>query len=138
MQGSELKLRPIDDCLESQLNQAFTSTSYLKLQDLDYTAGLAMKIAEAVSTGKQHHGSGCWLGKCLDLSKAYKQMGVNPAHRHLAVIFLPHQRGQSSLLHCELPDVWGHLCGLFVQPGVKEHLVSPKPHAGNTLRCLLR
>ena len=93
VQGSELKLRPIDDCLESQLNQAFTSTSYLKLQDLDYTAGLAMKIAEAVSTGKQQHGSGCWLGKCLDLSKAYKQMGVNPAHRHLAVIFFHNKEG---------------------------------------------
>eukprot|EP00435_Cladocopium_sp_Y103_P008852 s4108_g2.t1 len=87
VQGAELKLRPIDDCLESQLNQAFTSTSYLKLQDVDYIIGLAMKIAEAVVSGKQQHGSGRWLGKCLDLSKAYKQMGVHPDHRHLAVIF---------------------------------------------------
>ena len=28
-----------------------------------------------------------WLGKCLDLSKAYKQMAIHPSHRHLAVIF---------------------------------------------------
>ena len=63
--GAELKLRPIDDCLESQLNQAFTATSYLKLQDLDYTAGLAMRIAEAVSSGKQQHRSGRWLGSAL-------------------------------------------------------------------------
>ena len=42
-----------------------------------------------------------WLGKCLDLSKAYcldlskayKQMGVSPAHRHLAVIFLHNREG---------------------------------------------
>ena len=87
VQGSELKLRPIDDCLEAQLNQAFTSTSYLKLQDLDYVTSLALRIAEAVSEGKQKYGSGRWLGKCLDLSKAYKQMAVHPDHRHLAVIF---------------------------------------------------
>ena len=87
VQGSELKLRPIDDCLEAQLNQAFTSTSYLKLQDVDYVTSLALRIAEAVSEGKQKYGSGKWLGKCLDLSKAYKQMAVHPDHRHLAVIF---------------------------------------------------
>ena len=94
VQGAELKLRPIDDCLESQLNQAFTATSYLKLQDLDYTAGLAMRIAEAVSSGKQQHGSGRWLGKCLDLSKAYKQMAVDPEHRHLSVIFFHNKEGK--------------------------------------------
>ena len=78
--GPELKL-------EAQLNQAYTSTSYLKLQDLDYVIGMSLRISEAVTRGKQKHGSGRWLGKCLDLSKAYKQMGVHPEDRHLAVIF---------------------------------------------------
>eukprot|EP00435_Cladocopium_sp_Y103_P007154 s804_g2.t1 len=87
VQGAEMKLRPIDDCLEAQLNQAFTSTSHLKLQDVDYVTGLALKIAEAVAEGRQAHGSGRWLGKCLDLSKAYKQVGIHPSHRHLSVIF---------------------------------------------------
>lgn len=31
VQGAEMKLRPIDDCLEAQLNFAYTPTSYLKL-----------------------------------------------------------------------------------------------------------
>ena len=35
VQGAEMKLRPIDDCFEAQLNFAYTSTSYLKLQDVD-------------------------------------------------------------------------------------------------------
>ena len=87
VQGAELKLRPIDDCLEAQLNRGFTSTSYLKLQDIDYVVGLSLRIAEAVVSGKQKHGTGNWHGKCLDLSKAYKQLAVHPRHRHLAVIF---------------------------------------------------
>eukprot|EP00435_Cladocopium_sp_Y103_P067991 s171_g30.t2 len=87
VQGAEMKLRPIHDCLEAQLNCGFTSTSYLKLQDVDYVASLALKIAQAVASGKQRHGSGRWQGKCLDLSKVYKQMGIHPSHRHLAVIY---------------------------------------------------
>ena len=94
VQGAELKLRPIDDCLEAQLNQAYTSTSYLKLQDLDYVVGMALRISEAVTRGKQKHGSGRWLGKCLDLSKAYKQLGVHPEDRHLAVIFFHNPGGR--------------------------------------------
>ena len=95
VQGSEMKLRPIADCLEAQLNFAYTSTFYLKLQDVDYVAGMALKIAEAVKSGCQSHGSGRWLGKCLDLSKAYKQLAVKPAHRDLAVIFFHDNSGRA-------------------------------------------
>jgi len=94
VQGAEMKLRPIDDCLEAQLNQGFSSTSYLKLQDIDYIAGLALKVARAVAEGKQRHGSGQWCGKCLDLSKAYKQVGILPEHRHLSVIFYTDLEGR--------------------------------------------
>ena len=94
VQGAEGKLRPIDDCLEAQLNFAYTSTSFLKLQDVDYISGLARKIASAVSGGRQKSGSGQWLGKCLDLSKAYKLMGVLPDHGFLAVIFFPDEFGK--------------------------------------------
>ena len=87
VQGAEMKLRPIDDCHEAQLNQAYTVTSYLKLQDVDYIAGLALCIAERLATGHPGPAQQPWLGKCLDLSKAYKQMAVHPDHRHLAVIF---------------------------------------------------
>lgn len=87
VQGAEQKLRPIDDCLESQLNQAFTSTSYLALQDVDYVTGLALRVAQMIADGTSEHGREQWLGKCLDLSKAYKQVPIHPDHRHLAVIF---------------------------------------------------
>ena len=71
---------------------AYTSTSYLELQDVDYIAGLALKLAAAVQSGSQFSGSGEWLGKCLDLSKAYKQMAILPEHRYLAAIsFNDHQ-----------------------------------------------
>ncbi len=70
VQGAEMKLRPTDDYLEAQLNFAYTSTSYLKLQDVDYIAGPALKLSAAVQGGSQFSGSGEWLGKCLDLSKA--------------------------------------------------------------------
>eukprot|EP00435_Cladocopium_sp_Y103_P065339 s704_g27.t1 len=86
VQGAEMKLRPIDDCLEAQLNLAYTVTSYLKLQDVDYVAGLALKIAERSAGRAAGETTEAWMGKCLDLSKAYKQMGVHPSHRHLAVI----------------------------------------------------
>ena len=94
VQGAEKKLRPIDDCLEAQLNFAYTSTSYLKLQDVDYVVGLGMCIADAVSKGQQRDGDGTWLGKCLDLSKAYKQLAVYPGHRDLAVIFFHLKSGE--------------------------------------------
>ena len=87
VQGAEMKLRPIDDCHEAQLNQAYSVTSYLKLQDVDYIAGLALCIAERLAAGDNGPAREPWLGKCLDLSKAYKQMAVHPDHRHMAVIF---------------------------------------------------
>ena len=93
VQGAEMKLRPIDDCLEAQLNHAFTVTSYLKLQDIDYITGLALKIAERLTQKGAGPGIEPWLGKCLDLSKAYKRMAIHPSNRHLAVIFFHGQDG---------------------------------------------
>ena len=72
---------------------AYTSTSYLKLQDVDYIAGLALKLAAAVQNGSQFAGSGEWLGKCLDLSKACKEMAFRPDHRYLAVICFHDHKG---------------------------------------------
>ena len=47
VQGAELKLRPIDDCAEAQLNDAYTSTIKLRMMDSDYVSALALKIAKA-------------------------------------------------------------------------------------------
>eukprot|EP00435_Cladocopium_sp_Y103_P018449 s3915_g4.t1 len=71
VQGAEMKLRPIDDCLEAQLNYAYTVTAYLKLQDVDYITGLALRIAEVLKSRNLSPGCEPWLGECLDLSKAY-------------------------------------------------------------------
>ena len=94
VQGAELKLRPIDDCLEAQLNHAFTVSSYLKLQDIDYITGMALKIAEQLQLGPTGPGREPWFGKCLDLSKAYKQLAIHPEDRHLAVIFFHDRAGR--------------------------------------------
>ena len=94
VQGAEMRLRPIDDCLEAQLNHASTVTAYLKLQDVDYVAGMALKIAERLADNPHGPGAQRWLGKCLDLSKAYKQMAIHPDNRHLAVIFFHDERSQ--------------------------------------------
>ena len=69
------------------------STEFCLLQDIDYIVGLGMRIAEAVSKGRQCEGSGAWLGKCLNLSKAFKQLAICPEHRDLAVIFFHEWNG---------------------------------------------
>ena len=80
------KLRPIDDGLEAQVNKAYTSTIDLELQDLDYITALALTLGD--------HPGRRWVGKCLDLSKAYKQLPLLPAHQELAVVYFkgPNER----------------------------------------------
>ena len=46
-----MKLRPISDCLEAQLNNAYTVTSYLKLRNINYVTGLALRIADLLASG---------------------------------------------------------------------------------------
>ena len=71
----------------------YSVTAYLKLQDDDYITGLALAIARRISAGPSGPGAEPWWGKCLDLSKAYKQMAIHPSNRHLAVIFFHDQSG---------------------------------------------
>ena len=84
---AEMKLRPIDDCWEAQLDNACTVSSYLKLQDIDCVTGLALRIADSLASGATGPGMEPWLGKCLGLSKACKQTNIHPSYRPLAVIF---------------------------------------------------
>ena len=87
-QGS--KLRPIHDVLEAQLNAAYTSTIGLDLQDADYLVALMLELGKT--------GDLCWVGKTLDLSKAYKQLPILPGHsghRDLAVTFFRDRHGRS-------------------------------------------
>jgi len=79
------KLRPIDDGLEAQLNSAYTSTIRLDLQDADYVTALALELGKTPELN--------WMGKTLDLSKAYKQLPIAPHHRDLAVVFFRDKNG---------------------------------------------
>ena len=108
--GEDAEIRVIDDFKMSAVNRAFGSTSYLALQDTDFTVGLLRfvgrvlqgetKVVVPMSDGSQLKGSLCpemmakpakppLLGKTLDLSKAYKQVGIHPASRHHAVLGFP-------------------------------------------------
>ncbi|CAE7695441.1 unnamed protein product [Symbiodinium sp. CCMP2456] len=84
-QGS--KQRPIDDACQSQTNAAYSTTIRLELHNADYIASVALFIAKQVKEGRQRFGSGDWVGKCLDLTKAYKQMALHPSHRDLCVTY---------------------------------------------------
>ena len=87
VQGAELKLRPIDDCAEAQLNDAYTSTIKLRMMDSDYVSALALRIARAEADRAADLGvePRAWVGKTLDLTKAYKQLPIEPKHRDLCV-----------------------------------------------------
>ena len=96
-QGAEPKSRPIDNCLESQLNAGYTASIHLRLQDSDYIASMALHVAKAISKGRAHSKAVHWKGKRLDLSKAYKQLAVYPQHRPLAVIAVRGADGRDAL-----------------------------------------
>ena len=84
VQGSEKKLRPIDDASENQVNAACTSTVRLQLQDLDYVSAVALAISRRLGALPE---SEPWKGKTLDLSKAYKQVPLSPQDRDLCVVY---------------------------------------------------
>ena len=93
MQGSgdEIKPRVIDDAKESAVNSAYTALEKLELHDFDHMVSIASlisaiygkdgKVRLANQNGdimekpihKELLGGCRWLGRCLDLSKAYKQ-----------------------------------------------------------------
>ena len=96
-QGEERKGRIIDNYKDSGINQAFGSSSYIALQDTDFVVGLLKFLMQVMtnecevnvtlSDGRVLRGS--WhssfadkpalLGRCVDLSKAYKQVAINSA-----------------------------------------------------------
>ena len=91
VQGADLKLRPIDDCREAQLNSAYSAAIKLEMQGSDYVSSVALRLAsELVRRGAEVP----WMGKTLDLSKAYKQLPLYPPHRELAVIYFRDRQGK--------------------------------------------
>ena len=85
-QGASRKVRIIDDAKKSCVNDAYSSTVKLQLQDVDYVASMVVELARAASaTGRPAE----LMGKTFDLSKAYKQLAVLPEHRKHSVVGFP-------------------------------------------------
>ena len=100
------KPRVIDDAKESMINSAYTALELLALHDLDYVSGLAGFIGRVISMGPSFRhvlSSGEVLqgvvhpaygprprvkGRCLDLSKAYKQVPISSKSLPLGVILV--------------------------------------------------
>ena len=99
-QGS--KIRPIDDGRESQTNNAFTSDLKLDLQGIDYMANLAMLISRAENERSRAKGvpPRKWVGKTVDLKRAYKQVPLHPSHRDLVVVFQGTGKNQKEFFLC--------------------------------------
>ena len=99
-QGAKLKLRVIDDARQSGLNEAYQRTCAATLMDLDsltcVIASLAKAIVEGTFQGTEVHELvrlEQWLGRTLDLSRAYKQLAIDPASRRVCI--LGFQKGTS-------------------------------------------
>ena len=101
------KVRVIDDCRRSGLNSAYTTTNKLVLLDVDVLACALLAIADAHATGWVDLGE-CqdgrlagpinetakkqqWLGRTLDLSKAYKQVPLSEEAQSLCVLGYFHE-----------------------------------------------
>jgi len=94
-QGEEKKIRVIDNYRDSGVNSAYSSSSYLALQDTDFIVGMLRfvmvvcarrdKVVVHLSTGEILTGEWneamllkpSWLCRCVDLSKAYKQVPIH-------------------------------------------------------------
>ena len=123
-QGEDSKVRVIDDLKASAVNQAFASSSYLDLQDTDFTVGLLRFVSRSLQgegrveipmqDGTSLRGDLCpemrhrppRLGKTLDLSQAYRQvaLAIHPDSRKHAVLGFPGIEGSwQYYLACSLP-----------------------------------
>ena len=96
-QGEERKPRVIDNFKASNINDAYGSSSYLDLHDTDFLSCFLVFLSELhtcgdwievtlstgeVLSGKKHEsmkGDVSLLGRGVDLSKAYRQVGILPS-----------------------------------------------------------
>ena len=101
-QGEDKKVRAIDDCRRSGLNESYTTVFKLELYDVDALACLLAALADALANGRisleMDDGTTCecdvhpqvsadtWRGRTLDLSRAYKQLPIGSTSRPLNVI----------------------------------------------------
>lgn len=77
--GEVVKIRLIDDFTASNVNQTVQVENAPKLHTLDIVAALCMELL-------RQHGTTEWLGKTIDLSSAYRQLGISPQSRWVSYI----------------------------------------------------
>ena len=77
--GDVVKIRLIDDFTASNVNQTVQVENAPKLHTLDIVAALCMELL-------RQHGDVVWLGKTIDLSSAYRQLGVSPQSKWVSYI----------------------------------------------------
>ena len=116
-QGEEKKIRVIDNYRDSGINSAYASSSYLSLQDTDFIVGMLRfmlvvcarrdRVVVPLSSGETLEGDWDsamqlqpnWLGRCVDLSKAYKQVPIHKdSLKHGVLGFTCRPRAGSCLL----------------------------------------
>ena len=105
LQGEDQKPRVIDNLRDSGVNAAFASSSHRAMADCDWTTALAVFVARVWSNttsgamtdrstlrGRWRRsmvGQVPWLGRCFDLSKAYKQVPVAEDSLKYGVLAMP-------------------------------------------------
>ena len=77
--GDSFKIRLIDDFSASGVNDTVQVETATKLHTLDIAAALCMELLKV-------SGDAQWMGKTIDLSAAYRQLGVAPGSRWTSYI----------------------------------------------------
>ena len=77
--GDVAKIRLIDDFTASNVNQTVQVDNLPKLHTLDIVAALCMELLRLP-------GDEAWVGKTIDLSSAYRQLGISPSSRWVSYI----------------------------------------------------
>lgn len=132
LQGEEKKPRVIDDFSMSAVNEAFGSSSYLDLHDVEFLSSSMVLLArvgarpknsdlsDILCSPRQIFRDKTWpehmsfVGRGVDLSKAYKQIAVHPSSRRHAVVAV-RQTCKLALLHFEVLAVWSSSIGVRIQ-----------------------
>ena len=105
LQGAEKKPRPIDDGHEALIN-CYTSMIKLELQSSDFVTCMAKTLARCESERAKAKGTSFrrWLGKCLDLSKAYKRFrqrrSTGPSRWYITSLKLVRTNSSSPIPSC--------------------------------------
>ena len=96
--GESVKVRLIDDFSASGVNSSVQVSSMPKLHTLDVVAALSLEL----SRPPMHEP---WMGKTVDLSAAYRQLGISPQSERVSYVsvYNPHLKKPEVYLMRALP-----------------------------------